>query len=444
MPSSHRPRIWAASALCLFWYATSPLLDAARADGIPTAKAAGVFSEANRLCRQDHGRLWGRSLCGPILFVDPESLAVAANHRDADGALTPAGGVFIGRLPPGSPVANTAATWSGTLWTEVVWPLPEDAVRRDVLLTHEMFHRIQQTLPMWPLDIPDNGHLDTLDGRFTLRLEWRALARALAATDERARRQACADALLFRAARYRKFPRAAEQELRLELNEGLAEYTGVMAGAPANGRVAAALHDLSGHEGDPSYVRSFAYATGPAYGLLLDRYAPGWRHRLTQESRLADRLAMALAIQEPADLDGQVALRQADYDGTALFAAEQDLDRKRQAARAAAEAKFIGGPVLKLPLHNKQITFDPLNLIPLGDAGTVYPTLNVSDDWGTLTVTDGALIAADWNEVIVSATGIDTAAHAGSGWTLDLHPGWTIAPAARIGDLMILAQQSAP
>ena len=33
-------------------------------------------------------------------------------------------------------------------------------------------------------------------------------------------------------------------------------------------------------ERNPTLVRSFAYATGPALGLLLDRWAPGWQRRV--------------------------------------------------------------------------------------------------------------------------------------------------------------------
>ncbi len=59
------------------------------------------------------------------------------------------------------------------------------------------------------------------------------------------------------------------------MNEGLAEYTGVFVGNPTRStRIQAALHDLRAHVADRSFVRSFAYATGPAYGLLLDQAAP--------------------------------------------------------------------------------------------------------------------------------------------------------------------------
>jgi phage tail protein X len=57
-------------------------------------------------------------------------------------------------------------------------------------------------------------------------MEWRALERALRQTGP-ARSAAIADALLFRTYRRTLFPDSAKNENALELNEGLAEYTGV-------------------------------------------------------------------------------------------------------------------------------------------------------------------------------------------------------------------------
>ena len=49
----------------------------------PTA-AATYFEEFDELCRSDGGELWGVSLCGPILLVDPATRAVAGDRADWD------------------------------------------------------------------------------------------------------------------------------------------------------------------------------------------------------------------------------------------------------------------------------------------------------------------------------------------------------------------------
>ena len=72
------------------------------------------------------------------------------------------------------------------------------------MLAHESFHRIQ---PLLKLTRPEAGnrHLDTLEGRYLLQLEWRALAMALEARTPEDRRAAITDALAFRHERYRQF-----------------------------------------------------------------------------------------------------------------------------------------------------------------------------------------------------------------------------------------------
>ncbi len=80
--------------------------------------------------------------------------------------------------------------------------------------------------------------------------------------------------------------------------------------------------------------------------------------------------------------------------------------------------------------------FDPGNLVPLESLGTVYPNIRVVDDWGILTVTSGgALLQADFSQITLSQPkNITPPAIAGEGWTLDLKPGWSIAPGKRKGD----------
>lgn len=69
------------------------------------------------------------------MLVDPRSPAVVANVRDAAGVLAARDGVFVGRLPDDQNAANTAVEWSGTRWTQMLWPLPEEAGKRAILIS---------------------------------------------------------------------------------------------------------------------------------------------------------------------------------------------------------------------------------------------------------------------------------------------------------------------
>lgn len=409
---------------------------------VDPAGAAGVFAEAKVICQRDAGRLWGHSLCGPILLVDPVDRSVVANQADGGGVLKASGQVFTGTLPASEILANTSVSWSDVRWSEMLWPLPADIEQRHVMLAHELFHRIQPDLNMVRSD-GDNAHLDTLQGRYLLQLEWRALAAALEAPTAAKRKAAVADALLFRHQRYRLFPGAAAGEGALESNEGVAEYTGVRLGlSTPKARVAYAVRDLSAFVPAPSFVRSFAYATGPAYGLLLDQADPGWRGKLASGQRMDQLLGTALRM--PASAFDTLNQREVIYDDGTLHARELQRDRQRQAHLEALKAKLIDGVVLRLPLVHTSYQFNPQTLQPLGATGTVYPKMRLKAEWGVLEVEDDALLDSASKTATVSAVGIDIAARKGHGWQLSLNDGWVVRPGVRKGDWVVQRSDDAP
>jgi hypothetical protein len=412
------------------------------AQPIPIDSATRIFAEARALCTADAGKLWGVSLCGPIMFVDAPSRSIVASEGDAKGALTAKDGAFVGVLPPEQNISNTAVAWNGVTWTQMLWPLPGDERLRETLISHELFHRIQPQLGLPAGREGGNAHLDEQNGRYYMQLEWRALARALGAARDADRKEAAKDALLFRAQRYLIYPKAVAEEQGLEQNEGLAEYTGVRVGNPTPElQTEMALHDLEAHVGDASFVRSFAYATGPAYGLLLDRYASGWHAQLESGATFAAMLSRALKFTPPPNSEGLVAARAAHYDGATLRAAEFDRDTKRQAQLALNRRKFIDGPVLTLKFEKMNVQFNPSTLQPLGDAGTVYPTIRVTDEWGAIEGKNGALMKPDWSALVVTAPSSTVGSSvSGDGWTLELKPGWKIVPDTRPGDFKLLPQ----
>ena len=408
------------------------------AHGAPDPVVAGqLFADAKAVCERDHGRLWGVSICGPILLVDYTDQGVLANQADAGGKLTRVGALFQGKLPDDVIIANTPTEWSGTRWTQIDAPVPSEFAKRRVLLAHELFHRIQPTLKLTRPEAA-NTHLDTLQGRYLIQLEWRALARAIRATTSTDRKAATTDALAFRLERYRLFPQAAQDEAHLEIAEGVPEYTGVRLGlATDHERRDYAVHDLSAFTSAPTFVRSFAYATGPAYGLLLDRADPAWRGKLNSGKRLDELLAagMHLAVPEGDAIETRVAR----YDDGTLRDAEERRDESRRARLAAFRARLVDGPVLLLPLDKSNYQFNPQTLIPLEGYGTVYPTMRLTDTWGALEVQrDGTLIRESDHLASVTAVGADASGASGDGWRLVLNPGWAVQPGQRRGDLIVV------
>ena len=391
---------------------------------IPLDRAKNVLEEARLACAEDGGRLWGVSLCGPLLLVDPQSRFAVANQADGAGVLKAEGGVFAGVLPSDVVVANTATRWSGTLWTMVMWPSigPRPAQQRRLLM-HESFHRVQADLGL-PATNANNPQLDSLEGRYWFLLELRALAAALRAEDAG---PATRDALAFRARRRSLFEGAEALERALENNEGLAEYTGYALRGTADEETRLTLaRRLDGAAREPSFVRGFAYSTGPAYGLLLDAADAGWRRTYKASSDLAATLAAAAKV-SPAD---DPVARARSYDDGSLRASEEERARVQAVRVADYRARLVDGPVLAIPLEAAQYGFDPNSVVALGDAGTVYPSLEVSGPWGTIRTDAGARVDAGRGVLLFSADDRSR---------LRLNPGWLLKPGARPGDLLLSA-----
>jgi len=419
---------------CILFALAAPVRGRQDEHPIDLAAARQCFDEARSDSDRDGGALWGIELYGPYLFADRATRFVVANQADAEGLLRPEAGVHIGTLPDSVNIANTAMRWGGVEWTMVAWPVPRDEGARRQLLAHEMFHRIQDDLGLG-MSAAENTHLDERDGRLWMRLEWRALSAALGSEGE-ARRRAIEDALLFRAARRARYPDRADDERALELNEGLAEYTGIVVGRSSGAdRFAAAIAALQRYDTHTNFVRSFAYASGPPYGLLIDQTMEGWTRSLTPGSDLGDLVARAYGIEPPAPglVDESAARdRFAAYDGDAVLAGEDARHEAFVTQQAEFRARFIDGPRLILPMTGRtSYSFDPNGVKSLGDEGSVYLTARVVSDWGILEVTSGGALFAtrggEFIHIVVPAPG-DPAVRpiVGDGYTLTLNEPWTL------------------
>lgn len=414
---------------------------AAQSSSIDTKLAVQYFQQLKQSSDRDGGKTWGLALYGPIMFVDPASGNVVTNQADLEHKLAPQGGVFVGTLPKEISPANTAIDWAGVHWTMVMWPVSELRQPRERLLLHECFHRLQEKLGL-PAKDAVNSHLDALNGRIWIQMEWRALERALRQTGP-ARQAAIADALLFRAYRRSLFPDSANNENALELNEGLAEYTGVkLSSADLSETVMRADLILRQARNNQTFARSFAYISGPAYGALLDLTGKPWRASVKPVTDLGLLLQQRYGITIRAS---EAAARAAvsRYEGEEIIALETEQDKSRNEQIAAAKKKFLDGPVLILSLSpDVKYSYDPNNLIGIDASNTVYPTMRLVDAWGVLTVTDGAWLerapTGNLSRARVPApSDLSERPLKGEGWSLELTNGWEVVPGERAGDVII-------
>jgi hypothetical protein len=413
----------------------------AQSASIDTKLAARYFQQLKQTSERDGGKTWGVALYGPLLFVDPRSGNVVANQADLEHKLVPQEGVFVGTLPREINPANTAFDWAGVHWTMVMWPVSEFRQPRERLLLHECFHRLQEKLGL-PARDAVNSHLDTLNGRIWIQMEWRALERALRVTGP-ARRAAIADALLFRSYRRSLFPDSANNENALELNEGLAEYTGVrLSSADVPETAVRANLILRQARNNPTVARSFAYISGPAYGALLDLSGRSWRVSLKPNADFGVLLQQRYGISVRAS---ETAARAAAsrYEGEEIIISETQQDQKRKQQIADARKKFLDSPVLILSLSDDvRYSYDPNNVIGIDASNTVYPTMRMVDAWGVLTVTNGAWLERAATGQLIRArvpapTNLSARPLQGEGWSLELANGWDVSPGERAGELIL-------
>ncbi len=425
-------------ALPVLFLATAVLT---QTPAIDRGLARQYFEEAAEIAGRDDGNLWGFSLAGPLMFGDAASRELVANQADANGRLQEVDGVFVGELDPGQGVANTAIHWSGTYWTTLIWPLPQEELARKQLLAHEMYHRIQRDLDLQGGN-PQNPQLDTKDGRILARLEWRALQTAVTSVGED-RELAVQDALAFRERRRELFPEAAATEQLLELNEGLAEYTGtVLCGSDRKTRIRRIAAALSSQERRKNYVRNFAYAVGPAYGFLLDEVSSNWREELHPKSDFGHLLAEHYGVTESDDLAGDVELCMEDYGGEEVVREETQRAEARDQRIATYRARYVDGPVLRIePDPSLRYSFNPNHLETWEPHGTVYGTFHLTAEFGVLEVRSGVLV--EFDEGAIQAAIVPAPASAaqlsGPGWKLTLADGWSMVAGARAGDFNLAA-----
>jgi hypothetical protein len=253
-------------------------------------------------------------------------------------------------------------------------------------------------------------------------------------------------ALIFRAERRSLYPGSDSLEATLEIQEGLAEYTGQRFAMQLTGegpaRVAKYVRD---YEATPTFVRAFAYGTGPAIGVLLDEFNPTWRDAVRTNRDIGALLAQAIRFQRPRNLAATALARAKGYGWDEIDRTEAARDSTRAPAMQAYRARLGAGPVITLLQSQDSLawSYDPTELVGFDLKSTVYPSGNFSAPWGKLSVEKGGvLVQNDFSRITIGAPVAPAAANAseikGDGWTLVLNPGWSLrADPSRTGSFVL-------
>ena len=95
-----------------------PLPVAAQVD---QQRAQEYFTDAQALCERDGGRLWGVSICAPMVIADRRTQTIATSRRAPEGDRPR----LLGLL--NAPIQWGVVTWSAYMWDDVATGRPAAA-----------------------------------------------------------------------------------------------------------------------------------------------------------------------------------------------------------------------------------------------------------------------------------------------------------------------------
>ena len=393
-------------------------------------KATEYFKKVEAACSKDNGRLWGKNLYGPVMYIDRSSRKIFANHPDNEGLLKLKDGVYIGSYPRELIISNTAVRYGGTLFAMAPLPPEEDEYRILNRAIHGLFHCFQESSG-YSSSRYNTPNMDEKNARIWLKLEWRALRKAIG-TEGSEQQLAIRDALVFKGSSRELYREYVGDEIKFENYEGLATFTYTLLLAENN-------EDLSFHLLEyldriyqmPSYSRTYGTITGALYAELLHLKGYDFAAIRSDRTDLSDEVRKLYDIQLPEvcrDVAGSLALNY-DIDIIQAEEAKREADIKERIHRLIST--FTEKPVVCFELESPYFDFEDSDIHPMDTLGTLYSTLRVSDNWGKLSVEKGGcLVANNLKFLRITSKGYkaDRNRVEGEGWHLVLNNGWEIIP----------------
>ncbi len=391
-------------------------------------KASAYFKKVEEICNRDNGKLWGSNLYGPMMFVDRTSRQIIANHPDKDGILKLKDGVYTGLYPREKIINNTIIDFGGTLFGIAPLPPEEDEYRITTRAIHCLFHRLQYQNGIYPA-VFNSPDMDEKEARIWIKLEWRALKKAITSEGED-KRLAIRDALIFRCVNQMEFPRNVDERNHYETYEGLASFSYTLLASETIEDFYKQLFEyLDRIYSFQSYAQSYGGIHGALYITLL------YQKDYNIKTLLADKLDIANIVKNIYQIELPGICR--DVAGSIAISYNIDEIYKEEAERLQDIKKriykqieiFNEKPVVYLDLESPYFDFEPEDVHALDTIGTLYSNIRVSDNWGKLTVNKyGCLISANYKQLRITAKGlkVDKNHIYGEGWHIILNSDWLL------------------
>lgn len=357
-------------------------------------KAIQYFREIKETCDQDNGALWGKNLYGPLMFVDRSTRRIVANMPDKEGLLKMKEGVFTGIFPKELLISNTPIIYGGTLFAMTPLPAEEDNYRIKTTSVHSLFHRFQKMAGTSSFGY-NTSNMDEKEARLWIKLEWKALRKALT-TEGEEQKLAIRDALIFRGANRELYHKYATDENLFENYEGLATFTYTYLCTKTPDEYKARLFEaLDRIYSMQSYSRSYGFIHGALYAALLKNKEFDFSKIKTNEIDLGNEVMRIYDIELPSvcrDVAGSIAL---NYNVADI---NQEEDKRLADLKENIHKQvsiFTERPVVFIELESPYFDFEPEDIHYLDTLGTLYNSIRVSDNWGKLMVNKGGCLVSN-------------------------------------------------
>jgi hypothetical protein len=391
-------------------------------------KASKYFKSIEDICDRDGGKLWGKNIYGPVLFIDRTTRRVVANQPDAEGILKEKDGIYTGFYPRELLIKNAPVIFGGTQYAMAPLPAEEDDYRIKTRAIYGLFHCFQESEGRIPSEYNTNN-MDEKEARLWIKLEWKALGKALNSEGD-ARQLAIRDALVFRGSNRELYNKFAKDETRFETHEGLATFTYTLLCTDSSEEYHKRLFEgLNRVYAMQSYARSYGFIEGALYATLL--YDKGFDLKTIR----TDTFDLGNAVKELYNITLPSICR--DVAGSLAVNYDIDIINKEEEERLAAIREsihkqistFTEKPVVFLELESPYFDFEPEDIHSLDTLGTLYNTIRVSDSWGKLTVDKGGcLVSNNFKYLRITAKGFKKERNriTGEGWHLLLSDDWEL------------------
>jgi len=395
-----------------------------------TDKASRCFKDIEEICKRDNGKLWGKNLYGPIMFVERVTRRILANQPDNEGLLKSKDGVYTGIYPKELVLSNAPVKFGGTQFAMVPLPAEEDEYRLKTRVIHSLFHLFQENEGVIASTF-NSTNMDEKEARLWIKLEWKALKKAINTKGED-RQLAIRDALIFRGSNRELYHKYAEDENRFETYEGLTTFTYTLLCANSPEEFKSRLFEnLDRIYSMQSYARSYGFIHGALYASLLYDKGYDFKKLKTNSFDLGDAVKELYNIDLPAicrDVSGSLAV---NYDIESVNKEEEKRDADIKENIHNQISIFTEKPVVFLELESPYFDFEPEDIHSLDTLGTLYNSMRVSDNWGKLTVDNGGCLVSNnlkFIRITAKAFKADKNHISGEGWHLLMNSEWELVP----------------